>query len=192
MFGRIKRKLQFKKQETVESAVKLEKRDSFEETYDNKIEAMAFAEAGAHEMARESILQGRMEQQRILLVGREDSFSERVVDYTVSLAERLGYDIVAMNVNTVMGHSGKFLSPFRKHLREEFEKRANEAYEMLAEKLTGKDIGCQHVVKYGEFSSAVEELHHEIKRIEFVVTEPEALAEREEAEVTIPVFSMQR
>jgi len=192
MLSKLMRKLQFKKQETDESAIKVEKKDGFEETYDNKMEAMAFAEAGAHELAQESILQSQMERQRILLVGKEDSFSEPVVNYTISLAERLGYDIVAMNVNTVMGHSAKFLSPFRKHLREEFEKRSDEAYGLLTEKLKGKEINCQHVIKYGEFSSAVEELHHEIKRIEFVVTEPEAHPEREETDVTIPVFSMQR
>lgn len=192
MLSKLKRKLQFKKQDSVEQQIKLEKQNGIEEGYDTKMEAMAMAEAGAHEMAQESIAFAKMERPKILVVGKEDAFTEPVLDYTIGLAERLGYDIVAMNVNTVVGHSANFLSPFKKHIREEFERRAGEAFAMFAEKLQGKDIRCEHVIKYGDFSRAVEELHHEIKRIEFVVTEPEAHPERSETEVTIPVFSMQR
>lgn len=188
MLSRLMKKLQPKKHETAESDVKVEKRETFEQAMDGKMETMALAEAGTQEIS----LHGRTERQRILLVGREDNFSEPVMDYAISLAERLGYDIIAMNINTVTGYSGKFLSPFRKHLNEEFEKRAEEAFAVLAEKMKGKDIHCEHVVKYGEFSRAVDELHHEIRRIEFVVTEPEAHAEKDEVEVAIPVFSMQR
>lgn len=192
MLGKLKRKLKIKKQESIEAQVSLEKRDGVEESYNTKMEAIAMAEAGAQELARETIVHAKMERAKILVVGKEDIFTEPVLDYAVGLAERLGYDIVAMNVNTVMGHSGKFLSPFKKNLRDEFEKRADEAFSALQQKASSRNIHCEHVIKYGDFSKAVEELHHERKRIEFVVTEPEAHPEHGETEVTIPVFSMQR
>jgi len=192
MLSKLKKRLQTKRNDSTESEVEVEKKATMEDGYDAKMEAMALAEAGAHELAHDTIVLGQMEPPKILVVGNEDTFTEPVLNYTIGLAERLGYEIVAMNVNTVMGHSGKFLSPFRKHLREEFEKRSAEAFSVLQEKLKDKGIRCEHVIKYGDFSKAVEDLHHEMKRIEFVVTEPEAHPERSETEVTIPVFSMQR
>ena len=192
MLKKLKRKLQNKKGHSADDTVKVEQQSGFEENYDAQMEAMSLAEAGAQDMAHEVIVQERMEPPKILVVGKEDIFTERVMDYAVSLAERLGYNIIAMNVNTVVGHSGKFLSPFKKHLREEFEKRAAEAAESLRQKALAKEIQFEHVVKFGEVSKAVEELHHEMRRIEFVVTEPEAYPEKGETEVTIPVFSMQK
>lgn len=192
MLKKLKKKLQNKKEQGADKTVRVEKQSGFQEDYDAKMEALSLAEAGAQEMAQKTIVQGRMERPKILVVGKEDIFTERVMDYTVSLADRLGYDIIAMNVNTVVGQSGTFLSPFKKHLREEFEKRATEAADLLRQKALAKEIQFEHVVKFGEVSKAVEELHHEMRRIEFVVTEPEAYPEKGETEVTIPVFSMQK
>ncbi len=192
MLKKLKNKLQNKKGQRPAEGITVDKQGSFQDSYDAKTEALSLAEAGAQDLARQVLVEGHMERPKILVVGKEDIFTERVMDYTVSLAERLGYDIIAMNVNTVVGHSGTFLSPFKKHLQEEFEKRASEAAEILRQKALAREIQFEHVVRFGQLSKAVEELHHEMKRIEFVVTEPESYPEKGETEVTIPVFSMQK
>jgi 2-succinyl-5-enolpyruvyl-6-hydroxy-3-cyclohexene-1-carboxylate synthase len=146
-----------------------------------------FEESGASVQERSAC----MERPKILVVGKEDIFTERVMDYAVSLADRLGYDIVAMNVNTVVGQSGTFLHPFKKHLREEFEVHATQAAGLLREKAVAKGIQFEHVVKFGEVTKAVKQLHHEFEHIELVVTEPESHAEHSDAELAIPVFSIE-
>jgi len=180
-----------KAKKSVSSKVQVEKKSSLREDYDSQMEAMAFAEAGAHDLARETTVQDRMERPKILVVGKEDIFTECVMDYAISLAERLDYDLVAMNVSAVMGHSGHFLSPFKANLREEFEKRANETVGVLMKKATAKGIHCEHVVRFAPLNKAVEEVHHEVKRIEFVITEPDIQADQPVTDVSIPVFSMQ-
>ena len=191
MLKKLKAKLQARAKYSKTSKVQVEKQDNFRESYDTQMEAMALAEAGAHDLAQKAIVRDGMERPKILVVGREDIFTECVIDYAISLADRLGYDIIAMNVSTVMGHSGRFLSPFKMHLREEFEMRANEAVEVLREKAVAKGIHCEHVVRFSTLNKAVEELHHEIRRIEFVITEPEIQPDHPGIEVSIPVFSMQ-
>ena len=48
---------------------------------------------------------------KILVVGKDYAFTHGVVDYAASLSQRLGYDVIAMNVNPALGQSGKFFSP---------------------------------------------------------------------------------
>lgn len=190
MISKIKNRLLGKKQSAVSEKVAVEKRGSAAEGYDAAMEAISLAEAGAHEAAQQVTLRHQDARPKILVVGKDDGFAECVMDYAINLAERLNYGIIAMNVNTVAGHTGKFLSPFKKHLHEEFVKRANDAAEILRGKAQAREIPCEHVVKYGDVGKAVEDLHHEVKRIEFVITEPEVTQDESGAEVTIPVFSM--
>ncbi len=48
---------------------------------------------------------------KILVVGKGPVFTEGVMDYAASLAERLGYDIIAMNLNPASGPGGEVLLP---------------------------------------------------------------------------------
>jgi hypothetical protein len=130
----------------------------------------------------------RRERRKILVVGREDFFTEGIVDYAIHLAERLGYDILAANVGLAWG--GNAPSAYQARLRETFHGRATEAGEALKRMATESDIRCEHVVRVGELGPAVEALIHEYKRIEFVVTESEANKGEVAEEVTIPVFSV--
>lgn len=167
-----------------------EKKGDVEALRDAEREPESPVESGAQSLSKGDVPKAHTQRFKILVVGKEDSFSERVMDYAVVLAARLGYDIISMNVDTVAGHSGTFLSPFKKHLREEFGIHAAKAAEPFREKASKKGIGFEHVVKYGDVSKAVTQLHHEHKHIEFVVTEPEPNLEGGDTEVAIPVFSM--
>jgi len=125
---------------------------------------------------------------KILVVVEQPYFPDCVIDYTVHLAERLHYDIVAMHV----GRPGEDSASSRQQsrLHDQYAKRAEEAAAALKSKAGARGIHCEHLVRFGDLASAVGELHHEIKRIEFVITDSEANKEEIFAEVTIPVFSV--
>jgi hypothetical protein len=129
-----------------------------------------------------------MESRKILVVGREDRFSEEIMNYAVQLAERLNCHIVAMNVGD--GSNGKSSVLHRLYWREAFRGRAVKAASELKARAARRGIACDHVVKFGDLGSAVEDLNHAIKRIEFMVSEAEANLEEVTREVTIPVFSV--
>ncbi len=125
---------------------------------------------------------------KILITGDQPHFPDCVLEYTIHLAERLHYDILAMHV----GNFGEISvqSPQHGQLRQHFHRRAREAAEVLKRKAEQRGIHCEHLVEFGDLASAVVKLHQEVKRIEFVITDSEANKEQIYDEVTIPVFSV--
>lgn len=129
---------------------------------------------------------------KILVVGKEPRFSRGVMDYATSLAQRLGYDLIGMSLNPALEQAGKFFSPYNLHLRARFTRRAREAWEGLRPGLTQQGINCEHVVKFTEVAEAVKDLNHQIKRIDFVITDAGIKSEEITGEIPLPVFSISR
>ena len=114
---------------------------------------------------------GQEVKRKILVVGKDYAFSNGVVDYAANLSQRLGYDIIAMSVNPALGQSGKFFSPYNQHLRGKFTQRAQEAWVTVASELASQGIRSEHVVKFEGLAGAIKDLNHEVKRIDFVITD---------------------
>ena len=127
---------------------------------------------------------------KILVVGKDYAFSNGVVDYAANLSQRLGYDIIAMSVNPALGQSGKFFSPYNQHLRGKFTQRAQEAWVPVASELASQGIRSEHVVKFEGLSGAIKDLNHEVKRIDFVITDSGIKDEEITGEIPLPVFSI--
>jgi hypothetical protein len=165
--------------------VKVKRQRHLGAKYEDTMMAVAFAEAGAPEEALD-LLQ-RRGRRKILVLGHEDTFSDAVVDYATLLAERLGYELVALSVGSP---AGKTLTPFGKHMQEEFWLKARAAAERLEQKAAQKHIPCTHIVKFGDVGKAVEEINQKYRRIELVITD--SLSKREEvhARVNLPVFNL--
>jgi hypothetical protein len=128
------------------------------------------------------------ERPRILVVGKDNYFSDCVIDYSVQLAQRLSYDILAMNVGAAREEA--VVSPQQVQFRETFTRRAQMAAENLKHKAAQRGVHCDHAVKFMDVGLAVEELYREVKRIEFVVTDSQTNKEEIAAEVTLPVFNV--
>jgi hypothetical protein len=127
---------------------------------------------------------------KILVVGKDYAFSNGVVDYAANLSQRLGYDIIAMSVNPVLAQSGKFFSPYNQHLRGKFTQRAQAAWTPVASELAGQGIRSEHVVKFEGLAGAIKDLNHEVKRIDFVITDQGIKDEEITGEIPLPVFSI--
>ena len=122
------------------------------------------------------------ERRKILVVGKGHDFSREVVDYAIHLAERLDYDILALSVGA---------GPLRElRDRETFSKLSAGAVGGLSRKAEEKGIHCAHTIKFGDLGSAVEELSHETRRIEFVVADSETDRDEIAREITAPMFSI--
>jgi hypothetical protein len=159
------------------------------ERIENYTEAITFAEAGLQEQAQEIMRAELAEATKVLVVGHEDTFSKPLVEYAVGFAERMGYEIVALNVSPVRTESTT-IGPFCDMLCEEFNKKCQEGVGALCRKCEEKGISFTHMVKFGETDDCIKEAHEEIRRVEFVITEPESCPE--EGRVAIPVFCLAR
>ena len=127
---------------------------------------------------------------KILVVGKGPVFTTGVMDYAASLAERLGYDIIAMNLNPALDQAVKFFSPYNQRLRARFARQARSAWEVVEPGLTSQGISCEHVVKFEDVAQAVKALNHEVKRIDFVITDAGISDEEITGEIPHPVFSI--
>jgi hypothetical protein len=130
------------------------------------------------------------ENRKILVVSREARFSESVVSYAVNLAERLGYDLIALNVGAGESSPGLLHSPYRHFLGEKFKKQARKAAARIQGRLKAKGLGFEHLVRFGEVGKAVEDLNHEKRRIEFVLNASELSEAEMMGGVSLPVFTI--
>lgn len=134
------------------------------------------------------MIPGGADRPKIMVAVEQTDLPDCVMDYTVHLAERLRYDIVAMHVGNLAPSSN--LPPGPTPVQNQYLRRAKNAAEALKQKASQRGIHCEHVVRFGDLADAVGKLHQEFKRIEFVITDSEASKEQIYDEVTIPVFSV--
>ncbi|MBW1980365.1 MAG: universal stress protein [Deltaproteobacteria bacterium] len=185
MLGKLKKRIARKKNKAVE--VEDRQTQTMREKIEGYTEAITFAEAGLQEEAQQVIREELAEKAKVLVVGNEHTFSREVVEYALGFAERMGYEIVALNVGPVPRQSST-LEPFCDILCEQFNAKCQETIEEFRRGCEEKGIPFTHVVKFGEVDDCIKETHEELRRVDFVITEPESCPE--EGRVTIPVFCL--
>lgn len=177
------------KGEQKEVAVKNRQPQTLRRSIERQTKAIAFAEAGLHEQAQNLIRAELAEKSKVLVVGHEDTFSQPVIQYAVGLAERMDYEIIALNVSPVRTESSS-LEPYCDMVCEKFRARSEASVAGFRHACKEKGVPFSHVIKFGEVDRCIKEIHEESLRVEFVVTEPESCPD--EGNVTIPVFCMAR
>jgi hypothetical protein len=186
VFNRIKKFLERRQQPHKPPEVEVTRQSSLQDDYDQAMMAVSFAEAGAPEQARQMVRQRG--QRKILVVTREDAFTEPVMEYATSLAERMGYELIALNVGG--SASDKAFSGYQQHMQEEFQQWAAASFAVLQQKAAARNILATHVVKFGDVSAAVEDINREYRRVELMITDSRAREKEVAARVNLPVFSL--
>lgn len=183
---RIKKFLKRREQPHQPSEVEVTRQSSLQDDYDQAMMAVSFAEAGAPEQAREVMRQRG--KRKILVVSQEDAFTEPVMEYATSLAERMGYELIALNVGAAA--SDNAASGYGQHMQEEFQRRAAASVAVLQQKAAARHIAVTHVVKFGDAGAAVADINREYRRVELMITDSRTREEEVAARVNLPVFSL--
>lgn len=136
-------------------------------------EAITFAEAGEPEHALAAVAEQTEEQQtmQLLVVGRESSFSKEIVDYALDMAQRMSYDILALNTAPFSGNTFKLFSDSCDQLCEEFKSLSEKNATMFQQTAAEKGIAFDHIVMFSETKDALQEITNNNKNIAFVVSE---------------------
>jgi hypothetical protein len=155
IFGRIKQKLS-------RAGNKMEKYQ----------EAITFAQAGESEYAMETMAEQREEQAptKLLVMGRESTFSKEIIDYALEMAQRMSYDI-ALNTAPLSCETFKLFSSSRNQICEEFKSMSVENAGLFQEAAAEKGIAFSHIVMFSEPEEALESITKEHRDIAFVVSE---------------------
>ncbi len=139
-------------------------------------EAIAFAEAGQQDHAAGLITkekEGEETPAKLLVVGRESTFSTEIIDYSLEMAARMSYEILALNTAPLSCESFKLLSFSRNKLCEEFRDISKRNVSLFQKQAEEMGVSFSHVVKFSEPDEALEEIKREYTDIEFVVSEAE-------------------
>jgi len=164
-------------------------------------EAVAFAEAGVPEYARELFQADVAEEAeervgKLLVVGREATFSKDVINYALDMAQRLSYEILALNTAALSGEGFRLFSSSHTKLSEEFRALSEKNIGPFREEAERAGISFAHIVKFSDRDEAIEEVNRELGNIEFVVSDSEEerpvgrAEEGERAKQAIYVYSM--
>jgi hypothetical protein len=161
-------------------------------------EAVTFAQVGLQEHARQLLQEEPVEQRpaKLLVMGRESNFSKEVIDYALEMAQRMSYEILALNTAPLSCETFRIFPSSQKKLCQDFQALSKENVKAFQEEASRVGIPFAHVVKFTEPDEALEELKREHYDIEFVVSEAEEeqvvnrVQEGERARKEIFVYSM--
>ena len=146
-------------------------------------EAITFAEAGESEYAMETMAEKREAQAptKLLVMGRESDFSKEIVDYALEMAQRMSYEILALNTAPLSCETFKLFSSSRNQVCEEFTSMSKQNAGVFQTAAAEKGIPFKHIVMFSEPEEALESITREHKDIAFVVSE--TVEDREESRV---------
>lgn len=150
----------------------LSKTQSFRKKMDAYQESITFAEAGESGLGSIDETEQPAERPGLLLViGNGNTFSQRMIDYALEMAQRMTYEILALNVAPLPEEAVKLFAPSSNKIQE-FEEKSREnarAFETAAQEM---GISITHAVKFGDTDSVIQQVSKEYGPIEFVVSEP--------------------
>ena len=164
-------------------------------------EAVTFAEAGEQEHVQ-ALFQGDVVEQveerpcRLLVVGREATFSKEVIDYAIEMAQRLSYDILALNTAAMSGEAFRLFSSSQRKLADDFRALSEDNVKVFQKEAERAGVAFDHVVKFGDRDEAIQEINRELGNVEFVVSDSEEerpadrAEEGERARQAIYVYAM--
>lgn len=127
-------------------------------------EALALAEAGEQILASELMQHTRIGRRRILVIGHGCTFSQRMGEYALSVAERMDSDLLFLSV----GQGGN--TP---EWRESFAHLSARSALAWQDAAARAGLNMFHEVRFGSVDAAVNELVRNNGRIEFILSEPE-------------------
>ncbi len=130
------------------------------------------------------------ENRKIMVVSREPGFGDSVLTYATNLADRLRYDLVAVNVGPGTEGQRWWMAPLARLRQGKFLLQARWAVRRARRTLAAKGLRFEHLVRFGGVGPAIERLHQEKKRIEFVLNASAASEAEMLGGVTLPVFTI--
>jgi len=136
-------------------------------------EAITFAEAGESDYAMETMAEQKEEHipTKLLVLGRESAFSKEIIDYALEMAQRMSYEILALNTAPLSCETFKLFSSSRDQVCEEFKSMSKKNADLFRELAAEKMIPFDHIVMFSEPEEALEAINRENKDIAFVVSE---------------------
>ncbi len=155
----------------------LVQRGAWREAFEAYGTALSMAEAGEGDLARQILGEFHAEHRKILVLAQSGGVPHPLAEYSVNLAERLGFDLVLLSVGSP-GRGGQ----------DAFEAAARTGAELLMEQAARRGVACAHMIRLGGRDEVLNAVSIELRRVEFVITD-RLECERRQAALLVPEFS---
>jgi len=167
--------------------VKLKKlfRPSFREEIEKYTEAITFAEANITKKKDVKRIIERREGGWIVMVSEVYNFSKQLMEYAISFAARMEYDIIALNVGPIPKHIDS-LNDICDPICETFSSKCFENIDEFKKCCKESGISFEHIIKFGNTNKCLHELRKQYK-IDWVMSEPETEIP---GKTVVPVFCL--
>ena len=124
-----------------------------------------------HENIKETLQE---EHSRLVVVGKESQFTDKIINYAIDMAKNMGYEIVAVSTAPLLAcDTLNRLSHHKDKVCIDFEKIAKEAVRAFQRRAEENSLKFRHIIKFNATYEVLTELKHELGGFEFVVSEEE-------------------
>ena len=109
--------------------------------------------------------------QNLVVASHNSSFSESAIEYSLDMAKRMDYRLIALNAIQLKNPVIDSLSSSTEQICRDFESEALKNVEIFRTMAVEKGLEFTHVVNFKGIDQAIRELSKEYGEIEFVVSE---------------------
>ncbi len=160
---------------------------SLNKKMDDCQEAITFSMAGV-DQDTDHMLSCKEDQGRNLVVATQESrFTEDMITYALEMAQRMDYNIIAVNAANLTHEVTEFFSSTQENLYKEFIQTANEKILDFKERAEALGIKFAHSTHFSNTDHAIDEISKQCGQVEFIITE-----NREKAPLRNEVENTQR
>jgi hypothetical protein len=133
---------------------------------------ITFAEADAYEYVKKPLETKQQDERpgKLLVIGSGSEFTKDIVDYAVEMAQRMSYEILAMNTAPLKDESFTLFSASQNKNCQEFQELSTNNIESFRKQAQNKKIPFEHAIKFSETDMAIEEIRKEYGTIDFVIS----------------------
>jgi DNA-binding NtrC family response regulator len=110
---------------------------------------------------------------RILVLGRQSAFPPELVDYALDMAERLSYEVIALNAAGFSKETFRSFPGARDKVCQDFLTVSEGAVVPFREAAAGKGVPFSHLVRFTSADEATAEVREMVGDIDYVICEGE-------------------
>lgn len=142
-------------------------------TTGNTIHEKELATTGSASGQAKSASRSNATEGRLVVMGRESTFSNEVIEYAIDMARRMSYEILALNSAPLSCDSFSLFSTSRNNLCQEFQTISEKNAISFRQQAEANGIPFTQVIKFDEPEQALASVQREYGNIEFVISEPQ-------------------
>jgi DNA-binding NtrC family response regulator len=150
------------------------------------------AEAGAAEVPDRAVAPAGFAEGckgRLLVLGQQSGFPKDLVDYALEMAERLSYEVVALNAAGFSQQTFRSFPGARDKVCQDFLAVSEANAVAFREEANERGIPFSHLVKFTSADEAAAEVREQVGDVDYVICESEARLDEPEGPVPIVAYT---